>query len=110
LRKLKALGVRRSIVRSDSQVIVRHVEKEFTAKELELIKYLAAVRRMEKHFARFTFRHIPRSKNNEADKLAKAATQKAPMPADVFYQELSVKAIREEKEWPCSVHAIASKD
>ena len=93
LRKLKALGVRRCIVRSDSQVIVKHVEKEFTVKEPVLIKYLAAVRRMEKHFTGFTFCHIPRSENNEADELAKAAMQKAPMPADIFYQELSVKAI-----------------
>jgi hypothetical protein len=89
---------------------VGHVEKEFTTKEPELIKYLAVVRRMEKHFASFTFRHIARSKNTEADELAKVAVQKAPLPADVFYQELLVKAIRENEEQPCSVHAIASKD
>ena len=53
LRKLRALGVRRCTVKSDSQIIVRHVEKEFTAKEPELVKYLVAVRRMEKHFAGF---------------------------------------------------------
>jgi hypothetical protein len=52
---------------------VGHVKKEFTAKEPELIKYLAAVRRMEKHFAGFTFCHIPRSENAEVDELAKAA-------------------------------------
>ena len=68
-------------------------KKEFTVEEPELIKYLAAVRRMDKHFAGFTFRHIPRSKNVKADELAKAATQRVPMLADVFYQELSVKAI-----------------
>ena len=87
-----------------------HVEKEFTTKEPELIKYLAAIRRMEKHFARFTFRHIPRSKNTEANELAKAAMQRAPMPVDVFYRDLLVKAIREEEARPCSVHAITSKD
>jgi hypothetical protein len=32
--------------KTDSQIIVGHVEKELTAKEPELIKYLAAVRRM----------------------------------------------------------------
>jgi len=89
---------------------VGHIEKEFTVKEPKLIKYLAAVRRMEKHFTGFTFCHIPRSENAEAAELAKVAAQRAPMPADVFYQELSVKAIREEEEQPCSVHAIANKD
>ena len=61
-----------------------HVEKEFTAKEPELIKYLVVVRRMEKHFAGFTFCHIPRSENAEADELAKVAAQRAPVPAHVF--------------------------
>ena len=74
-------------------MVVGHVKNEFTTKEPELTKYLAAVRRMEKHFAGFTFRHIPRSENAEADELAKAAMQKAPMLADIFYQELSIKAI-----------------
>jgi hypothetical protein len=72
---------------------VGHVEKEFTAKEPEFIKYLAAARRMEKHFTGFTLHHIPRSEHTEANELAKAAVQKAPMPADVFYQELTAKAI-----------------
>ena len=87
-----------------------HVKKKFTAKEPELIKYLVVVRRMKKHFTCFTFRHIPRSKNVEADELAKAAAQRAPMPAAVFYQELIAKAIREEEEQPRSIHAIASND
>jgi hypothetical protein len=89
---------------------VGHVEKEFTAKEPELIKYLTAVRRMEKHFAGLTFCHIPRNENAEADELVKAAMQRAPLPVDVLYQELSVKAIREEEERPSTVHVIASKD
>jgi ribonuclease HI len=63
LRKLRALGVRRCTVRSDSQVIVGHIEKEFTMKEPELIKYLAAVRRMEKHFAGIHF--LSHSKKQE---------------------------------------------
>ena len=85
--------MQRSIIRFDSQVVVGRIEKEFTAKEPKLIKYLAAVRMMEKHFAGFTLRHIPRNKNTKADELAKAATQRAPLLVDVFYQELSVKAI-----------------
>ena len=67
MQKLRALGVRRCIIKSDSQVVVGHVEKEFTVKEPELIKYLAAVRRMGKHFAGFSFRHISRGENLEAE-------------------------------------------
>ena len=50
-----------------------------------MIKYLAAVRRMEKHFTGFTLRHIPRSENTKADELVKAAVQKAPLPTDIFF-------------------------
>jgi hypothetical protein len=57
---------------------VGHVEKEFTAKEPKLIKYLATVRRMEKHFMGFTLRHILRSENTKADEL--------------FYQGLTTKS------------------
>jgi len=56
---------------------VGHVKKEFHAKEPELIKYLAAERRTEKHFIGFSFRHIPRSENSEADELAKVVAQKS---------------------------------
>jgi ribonuclease HI len=73
LQKLTTLGVRRCIIKSDSQVVIGHVEKTFIAKEPELVKYLAAVRRMEMYFTRFSIRHIPRAKNTEADELVKAA-------------------------------------
>jgi len=63
LRKLRALGVRRCIIKSDSQVVVGHIEKTFMAKEPEFVKYLMAVRRMEKHFASFSLRHVPRGSN-----------------------------------------------
>jgi hypothetical protein len=63
-----------------------------------------------KHFAGFTFFHIPRSENAKADELAKAAAQKAPMPAIIFYQELTIKAIRQEEEQPSTVLVITSKD
>jgi len=110
LRKLRALGVRRCIIKSDSQVVVGHVKKEFTAKEPELIKYLEAVGRMEKNFIGFSFRHIPRSETSEADELAKEEAQKAPLPVDMFYQALTIKAIKEEEDHPLSIHAIASDD
>ena len=61
-------------------------------------------------FHRFLLSPHPKIKNAKADELAKVAAQKAPMLVDVFYQELIVKAIREEEEHPRMVHAIASKD
>lgn len=107
---MRALGVHRCVVKSNSQVVVGHVENEFTAKEPELVKCLAAVRRMEKYFVKFSFHHIPRSKNLEVDELVKAVAQKAPLPADVFYQALTIKAIKEEEDHLQSIHAISRDD
>jgi ribonuclease HI len=60
---------------SDAEVIKDHVEKESEAKEPELIKYLAEVRKMERHFRGFTIEHLPRKNNGEVDKLAKKAAK-----------------------------------
>jgi hypothetical protein len=51
---------------------------------------------MQNHFKGFTMEYIERSRNNEADQLAKAATHKMPLHADVFFhviQDASVKTI-----------------
>ena len=47
---------------------------------------------MEKHFAGFSLRHIPRAKNTEADELAKAAANNQPIPDGAFYQVLRALA------------------
>jgi ribonuclease HI len=43
LRKLKAMGIRRAILKFDSQVIAGHVDKSSKAKDLKLEKYLDTV-------------------------------------------------------------------
>ena len=86
LRKMKALGHPNFVIKSDSMVITDHVEKESKAKKPEMKMYLDAVRAMEKYFKGFTAIHIPRSQNDKADKLAKAAACKEPLPPDVFYE------------------------
>ena len=50
LNKAKALGARTLLVKTDSQVIAGQVEKEYMARELELAKYLATVRALERRF------------------------------------------------------------
>jgi ribonuclease HI len=53
LRKLKAMGIRRAILKSDSQVITGHIDKSSRAKDPKLKKYLDTVRRMEASFECF---------------------------------------------------------
>jgi ribonuclease HI len=60
LRKVRALGANNFLVKCDTKVIKDRVEKESEAREPELVKYLAEVRKMERHFQWFTIEHLPR--------------------------------------------------
>jgi ribonuclease HI len=83
LRKVRALGASNFLVRCDAEVIKDHVEKKSEAKEPELIKYLAEVRKMERHFFGFTIEHLPRKSNGKADELTKKVAKGEAMPSDV---------------------------
>jgi ribonuclease HI len=54
LRKLKAMGIRRAILKSDSHVISGHDDKSSKARDPKLEKYLDTVRRMEASFDGFS--------------------------------------------------------
>jgi hypothetical protein len=110
LRKVRALGSSNFLVKCDVEVIKDHVEKESEAKELELIKYLAEVQKMERHVRGFTMEHLPRKKNGEADELAKKATRGEAMPPDVFFEILTAPCIKPAKQPLSTVNAIASID
>jgi ribonuclease HI len=60
--KLKAMGIRRAILKTDSQVISGHVDKSSKARDPKLEKYLDAVRRLEASFKGFSVKNIPRGK------------------------------------------------
>ena len=105
---MKALGHQNFVIKSDSKVITDYVEKESEAKKPEMKLYLEVVRAMEKYFKGFTAIHIPRSQNEEADKLAKAAARKVPVPPDVFYKKITKPSTKQEKAK--QINAITSED
>lgn len=72
LRKLKAMGIKREILKSDSQVITSHVDKSSKARNPKLEKYIDTVRRMKGSFEDFSVKNIPRGENEYADLLAKS--------------------------------------
>jgi ribonuclease HI len=70
--KLKAMGIRRAILKTDSQVISGHVDKSCKARDPKLEKYLDTVQRLEATFEGFSVKNIPRGENEHADLLAKS--------------------------------------
>jgi ribonuclease HI len=85
LRKLRAMGIRRAILKTDSQVISGHVDNSSKARDPKLEKHLDTVRRLEASFEGFSVKNIPRGENEHADLLAKSAAQGLPLPSEVFF-------------------------
>jgi ribonuclease HI len=94
LRKLRAFGVTTCIIRTDSKVVVGQVEKDYAAKDPALMRYLAAIRSLERQFKGFTLQHVDRAKNEEANALAKAAARGEALPSDIFYHVIGTPAVR----------------
>jgi ribonuclease HI len=79
LQKLRAMGIRRAILKTDSQVISGHIDKSSKARDLKLEKYAS--------FEGFSVKSIPRGENEHADLLAKSAAQGLPLPSKVFLKQ-----------------------
>jgi hypothetical protein len=93
LRKLKAMGIRRAIFKTDSQVISGYVDKSSKARDPKLEKYLDTVRRLEASFEGFSVKNIPREENEHADLLAKSAAQGLPLPSKVFFETIKAPSV-----------------
>jgi ribonuclease HI len=92
LRKLRTMGIRRAILKTDSQVISGHIDKSSKARDPKLEKYLDTIRRLEASFEGFSVRNIPKGENEHADLLAKSAAHVLPLPLEVFFE--TIKALR----------------
>jgi hypothetical protein len=58
------MGIRRAILKTDSQVIYGHVDKSCRARDPKLEKYLDTVRRLEASFEGFLSRVFHEEKMN----------------------------------------------
>jgi ribonuclease HI len=106
IRKLRAMGVHNCTLKIDSKVIVSQIEKECMVRDATLERYLATIRRMENYFKGFTAEYVKRTKNTEADELAKAAARKIAFPLDVFFQSIEDPSIKTIEPEPRMVNII----
>ena len=65
-----ALSVSKLQVYSDSQLVVRHVQKEYKAKDARMTRYLKKVRDILQRFTEWIIEKIKRTENGRADALA----------------------------------------
>ncbi|XP_010645583.1 uncharacterized protein LOC104877894 [Vitis vinifera] len=65
-----ALSISKLWIYSDSQLVVRHVQNEYEAKDARMARYLAKVRNTLQQFTEWTIEKIKRTKNGRIDALA----------------------------------------
>jgi ribonuclease HI len=110
LQKLKAMGIRRAILKTDSQVISGHIDKSSKARDPKLKKYLEAVRRLEASFEGFSVKNIPRGENELADLLAKSAAQGLPLPSEVFFETIKAPSVELMERAVLAISPVHSED
>ncbi|RVW60677.1 Retrovirus-related Pol polyprotein from transposon 17.6 [Vitis vinifera] len=69
-----ALSVSKLRIYSDSQLVVRHVQKEYEAKDACMTRYLTKVRNTLQQFTEWTIEKIRRTENGRAEALAGSST------------------------------------
>jgi ribonuclease HI len=110
LQKLKAMGIRRAILKSDSQVISGHVDKSSKARDPKLEKYLDTVRRMEASFEGFSIKNILRGENEHADLLDKSAAQGLPLLSEVFFETIKAPSVELMDRAVLAISPVHSED
>jgi ribonuclease HI len=110
LRKLRAMGIRRVILKTDSQVISGHVDKSSKARDPKLERYLDTVRRLETSFEGFSVKNIPRGENEHAHLLAKSAAQGLPLPSEVFFETIKAPSVELMEMAVLTISPVHSED
>jgi ribonuclease HI len=110
LRKLRAMGIRKAILKTDSQVIFGHIDKSSKARDPKLEKYLDTVRRLEASFEGFSVKNIPRGENEHADLLAKSVAQGLPLPSEVFFETIKAPSVELMERAVLVISPVHSED
>jgi ribonuclease HI len=110
LRKLKAMIIRRTFLKTDSQVISGHIDKSSKARDPKLEKYLDTVRRLEASFEGFSVKNILRGENEHADLLAKSAAQGLPLPSEVFFEIIKAPSVELMERAVLAISPVHSED
>nr|AAX96316.1 retrotransposon protein, putative, Ty3-gypsy sub-class [Oryza sativa Japonica Group]ABA91738.1 retrotransposon protein, putative, Ty3-gypsy subclass [Oryza sativa Japonica Group] len=82
LRIAISLGIRRLIVRGDSQLVVNQVMKEWSCLDDTMTAYRQEVRKLEDKFDGLELTHVLRHNNEAADRLANFGSKREAAPSD----------------------------
>ena len=87
----QTFGIKKLIVRGDSQLVVRQVNKSYQSPLMEA--YVNEVRKLEEHFDGLQMEHVPRAQNGIADGLSKCAALKLPVEPGIFVLKMTQPSV-----------------
>ena len=110
LKLARALGVRHLNVKSDSQLVVNHLNGTFQAKSENMSKYLSKALQLWGNFDQATMEQVPMGENYRADYIARLAAAECPkfprgIPLEsvskpcISDPEMEVCVVEDEKSW-----------
>ena len=76
------LGIKKLVVRGDSQLVVKQVNKDYQSPLMKA--YFDEVRKLEERFDGIQAEYVPRAENDIADYLSKRAALKLPVEPGTF--------------------------
>ncbi len=89
LKKAKEFGIKRIIIKSDSQLLVKQLKGEYKVKAGNLIPLATMVKGLLSGFESWEVVHIPRNENRKADHLANLAIKGGEAGLSPLYGEES---------------------
>ena len=91
LRIIVELGIKKLIIRGDSQLVVKQVNKDYQSPLMEA--YMEEVRKLEEHFDGLQAEHVPHVENTIANHLSKCAAQKLLVEQGIFILHLTQPSV-----------------
>jgi ribonuclease HI len=99
----RELEANRVSVISDSELVVRQMNGEYRVKNASLLPLYQDAQKRSKHFDAFQIRHVPRSKNKDADRLANQGIENqesSKQQADHIHLLSAYRIIYKRAGWP----------
>src|SRR3989344_4887334 len=69
----KELGAEEVELRSDSELVIKQLNREYKVKNKDLQPHFVRAWNLSLDFKKVTYRHVPRERNKEADRLVNEA-------------------------------------
>jgi ribonuclease HI len=89
-----SLGIKQLLAYGNSKVVIEQVNKEWDCVKDTMDAYCTEICKLEGHFDRIKFQHVPHNNNVVVDVLSKLSSKRALVSVYVFVKDLCKPSIK----------------